>query len=557
MAPRAQSKHLAASRCLSLAQAPSDLFGDEPKTKLWDSFVPVWGEIVKCGEKSRFDEVTYAQMLAELRGRNLRVYMDNDHKTARLGWTTEEVEALAYYCAVAVMHEGKLVDLAKLAGHTCCDQVPVDPAAHPEGMAGFRCTVTPYGRTKLPNYQSLSIQFDPAGVDEKGHQTGQVLVCVSATNGPHIAGAGPPGGQFSKGASFDMADEKNKESGAMDPQMTPELQQLAAVLGLPEGVSMAAIIGAALAVVTAAGVKGEPDGDEPMMEADEDAAAAEAKRMAADMDPNMAPGMKKYEDDAGMMPEQMGKKFRRAVTRAIARAYACRRAVGLLSKELDTKAGPRAVLRGAAILKAKAPEAGELARLANEFKEYKRKSDEERAQEAAARAKTEAHTWEVSVKKLLNAAGPTNARIFDKVGEEELKCRGGDGRLSGDKAKALFETAAKYKMSPAEVEQMIPAHGFSFTADGSPKGSKGGGASSGADFPRSGADSTENMIGGDHSAKIREFQSQYAKDSGGKRIITRVAGAILSPMLAAGNYDYARAKEQADRLGPDAFLGGK
>lgn len=541
------------SRCLSLAPMPAELFAsDEPKTKIWDSFVPVWGDIVKFGETSRFDEVTYAQMLADLRARNLRVYMDNDHRTARLGWTTEEVPALAYYCAIAVTHEGKLFDLVKLAGHTCCDAVPLDAAAYPEGMAGFRCQVTPVGREKLPNYQALSIQFDPAGVDEKKRSVGQVLVCVSATNGPHVPGAGPVGGQFSKGAASmaESMDPNKNGDGATSADMTPELQQLAAVLGLPEGVSAAAIIGAALAVCTAAGVKSEPDGDEPMMEADEDKASDEARRMEG-----MEPSMKKMEDDAGKMPDQMKKGYLRAARRAVARAFSYRRAVQLLSSELGSKAGPKAVLRATAILKAKAPEVGEFARLKTEFAEYKREQEADRANAVAAKEKADAHQWEVAVKTALNAAGPTNARIFDKVGDQELRCKGGDGRLSGEKAKALFDKAVKYKMSLADVEEMIPAPGTSFTKDGSPHGIKGG-ASSGGDFPRSGG-SSDTMIGGDHSAKIREFQQQYAKDSGGKRIITRVAGAIIGPMLAEGSYDYNRAKEQADRLGPDSFLGGK
>lgn len=543
----------AASRCLSLAPTPAGLFdSEEPKVKLWDSFAPVWGEIVKCGETSRFDEVTYAQMLADLRQRNLRVYMDNDHRTARLGWTTEEVPALAYYCAVAVTHQAQLVELVKLAGHTCCDAVPLDPAMHPEGMAGFRCQVTPCGREKLPNYQALSIQFDPAGVDEKNRTVGQVLVCVSATNGPHIPGAGPPDGQFSKGAASmaESMDPKKDDKGAMSDGMTPELQQLAAILGLPEGVSTAAIIGAALAVCTAVGVKSEPDGDEPMMEEDEDKAADEAKRMEG-----MEPAMKKMEDDAGMMPEQMKKGYLRAARKAVARAFSFRRAVVLLSSELGSKAGPRAVVRAAAILKAKTPEAGEVARLRTEFAEYKRAQEADQAKAKADKEKAEALQWEVAVKTALNAAGPTNARIFEKVGEVELRCKGGDGRLSSEKAKAIFDKAVKYKMTLSDVEEMIPAHGLSFTKDGSPQGSKGG-ANSGSDFPRPG-ESAENMIGGDHSAKIREFQQQYAKDSGGKRIITRVAGSILGPMLAAGSYDYNRAKEQADRLSADCFLGGK
>jgi len=515
-------------RCLNLAPAPDGLFApdSEIKTQVWDLFAPVWGQIVKFGSASMFDEVTYRQMLEDLKSRNLCVYMDNDHKTANLGWTVDEVESLAYYCSVLVVHEGKEFGRVNLAGHNCADAVPFDLAAHPEGMAGFRCRVTPYGKTKLPSYQALSIHFDPDGRDALDRPVGQVLICVSAVNGPHIPTAIPAGGQFARSGTMDP---ENKDGGE---QLTPTLEELRKALGLPDGASADAIAGAALAVVKAAGVGApEPDGDEAM--ADEEMAAGDG---AVD------DAMKKFEADAAEGDKDKLRGYARIVRTAVCRVYARRRVLGLLAKEMGAeKSSSKALVIAAAALKAKVPAEGTFAKL------------NERIAELETREKTrEATSWEYSVKEILNRAGPTNAAIFSgKVGEKDLP-KQGDGRISDKRGQELFELAKRANLGPQDVEKMLPDKAAQvFTQNGSPVGA-GKGSSAGADPLGS-----DRVVGADQAAKIAEFRTQYQKDSGGKRITYQAAASILQRQFARGGaaaYDYQAAKGEADRLGDNYFM---
>jgi hypothetical protein len=532
-------------RCLNLAPAPDGLFGDgEPKTGVWDSFAPVWGEIVKSGEASQFDEITYRQMLDDLQRRNLCVYMDNDHKTARLGWTTDEVEALAYYCAIQVNRDGQLFGLVKLAGHTCCDGNPLASASLPNGMAGYRCRVTPNGRAKLPNYQALSIQFDPEGFTENGAPVGQILICVSATNGPHIPGAGPTAGQFSAGRSAlnmpTATDPKKPDETIL--ALTPELDELRKALGLPDGSSMEAIHGAALAVVKAAGIHAEPDGDEKIDEAEMASGyEEEAKRLEEGGDKEF----RKLEE--GGAPEkkdgEMGKKYARAFRRIVAVAGAQRRGLGIVATQLGCKAGPKAV--GKAVMTFAAGRSNDSNKV---FAMEQRIVAMESAQAAkdaifAAAAKDER---EFAIKQVLNAAGPTNAAIYSgKVGSRQFSAAFGDGRITSAKAGQLYEQAIKLGASAEDVAQWLPnAATLTFTAGGSPHGA-----------PKAGAQG-ESLRGGDQSDAIGKFRDQYKKDTG-KTLLYRVAGAILSEQFTAGNIsnvDYAAAKAKADRCDTSSFV---
>ena len=418
-----------------LGAKPLGLFvpGGELREKCWDPFAPVWGSVVKCGISSQFDEVTYAQMLDDLVARDLRVYMDQDHRTASAGWSMDHVDipALAFYCGVVVTHGGQVWRQVDLMGHSCAAEVPFDAAAAPEGLHAFRCQVTPLGRQVLENYQALSIHFDPYGEDLQGHPTGQVLICVSAVNGPHIAGARPTGGQFSNTRYFDMKTKRKlfalaKDEGGAEGEapetkdLTVEMEELRKLVKMPEGASPEAIVGGAIAAMAAGGAHAEPDGDEPPAMAEE-----------------VAPDAMKYMDG---QDEKM-KGFARA---GALRFSSSRRALNALAKEFAiSKTDPVSVLKGVVAFKARSADAGELSTAPGRLKSLE---DERAAEKAAAReAKIEA--------------------LFAAVGSD------GAGLLSATKIDELRAQAKKYNASPEDVATWLPkAEDIVFTQGGAPKG---------------------------------------------------------------------------------------
>lgn len=492
--------------CFDMGSKPAGMFvgSDEIKTQVWDAFAPVWGPVVKFGITSQFDEVTYAQMLDDLVRRNLCVYMDVDHATANLGWSVDEVPALAYYCCVQVNHGGELWRRENLAGHTCADAVPLDPAAAPEGLYAFRCAVTPKGREKLPNYQALSIHFDPFGEDMAGHPVGQVLICVGAVNGPQIPGALPAGGTFNR--SDDMSVKKRKlyalaqgegegGDGAESKDMSAVMAEIAKVCGLPDGAEPEAVLGAVLAILMAA-KPGEPDGDEPMGEGE----------MA---DGEMPADALKYMGDEEM------KKFTR---RAAARFARPGKLVQVFAKQLGCKATPKAVLDSFLTFRAKSVDTGEFAKIKGEVDALKF----ERAAEKAALRKGQID------------------QLFSAVA----------GRLPEAKIDELRKQAEAFSATPEQVKAWLPdVTDVVYTTGGAPAG-KGG--------PAQGSGESDKMRGADQAAAIQVFRSQYEKDTG-KRLKHDMAGRIVGGFFARGAaVKYEEAKAQADRLPPDAFLkGGK
>lgn len=501
---------------------PSGLFvpGGEIKEKIWHPFAPVWGTVIKCGMASQFDEVTYGQMLDDAVARNLRIFMDQDHASAHACWsmTHVEVPSLAYYCGLQVNHLGKLWRRENLAGHSCADALPLDPTAQPEGLAGFLCNVTPKGREVLANYQALSIDFNPFGSDHEGHSVGQVLNCVSAVNGPHLPGAGPAGGRFNRDKRyFDMNTKKRKvyalakDAGEGEPEtkdLSAEMAELAKVLGMPEGSAPESIIGAALAVIKA-GQHEEPDGDEGFEATDGEGALA--------ADPAL-PGAMKYAED--MPPEE--KKYARAAAVRFSRRG---RLVGLLAKELGSGAKPKALL--SAVVKLKEGQ--------SEFGAVKGRLDVLEAEKTArekADAEAKALARETEIKKILDMAGPVNL--------------GGTGRISEAKATELFDKAKRLGMTADDVRSWLPEGATTLTANGKPNGSGGGAGGGGSD----------RVVGGEIAARIAGLRDQYQKESG-KRLLYDQAGAIVASLArGGGTYSYEKAKEQADRLPPSAFVKG-
>lgn len=502
-------------RTFDLGQAPADLFvaSDDIKVGVWDPFIPKWGTVVKHGVTSVFDEVTYGQMLDDLAARDLCVYMDQDHRTASACWSMEhtDIPALAYYCAVAVTHGGKLWRSIDLHGHTCAAAAPLDPAVQPEGMHGYRCRITPKGRQELPNYQALSIHFDPFGEDLDGHPVGQVLICVSAVNGPQVPGAGPGGGQFSNNTRyFDMkkkhyvfAAEDAGDGEAETKNLSVEMAELASCLGMPEGSAPEAIIGAALAVLKSQGAHAEPDGDEQPLEGDKD-----GEQMPADA--------MKYMGDA---PDSLKGYARRAALRFSRPA----RLVGILSKELGCKGTAKETLKAFLAFKAKSVDGGEFAQLKGRLESLEKERETEKATERT---------------KQIEA-------IFSQHGPE------GAGLLSSKKIEELRAQAAKYNASPEDVLTWMPsAEGAQFTAGGTPKGKAPSGGGDGGDG--------EGVRGADQAKAIGDFRNQYQKESG-KRLKHDMAAQVCSQFFRSGKQvDYAQAKAAADRLPETAFLkGGK
>lgn len=512
MAKSTQSAQIR-GRMLSFGDSiPDSLFGDPDAIKvgLWDAFAPVWGIITKFGQSSAFDELTYRQMLDNLRARGLKVYMDNDHKTAGLGWSCDEVPALAYYCSVLVTHGGKLFDRVYLGGCKCSDAVSFDPAAHPEGLFGFRCHVTPVGKQLLPNYQALSIHFDPDGRDEFDRPVGQSLICVSAVNAPHLPSAVPSGGKFSR---YSTMDPETKD-------LSPELEALRVALGLPEGSSAEAIHGAALAVIRAAGIHSEPDGDEP------DADEMKAARMADD---KVDEAMKQYED-AEQEPKRKDE-YSRKLSRIVGRLYVRSKCATALAAELGAK-GLRKSLAGVATLKSKQTggesSINQLQTRLNAL-EAQRKNEEETA-------------WELAIKSAINAAGPTNAPVFSgAVGGKALPAKG-DGRISEKRGQELFELAKTAKLSPEQFASLLPEPVTQSFAKPGARAASGG--------------SSDRMVGSDQADRIREFRESYQKDTS-KKLTYQAAAQVLQGQFAAhgaAKIDYQTAKQAADRLDSSAFV---
>lgn len=499
-------------RMLSFGDSvPDSLFGDPDgiKVGLWDAFAPVWGIITKFGLSSTFDELTYKQMMDDLRRRGLKVYMDNDHKTAGLGWTCDEVPALAYYCSVIVTHEGKLFDRVYLGGCKCSDAVAFDAAAHPEGLYGFRCHVTPVGKQLLPNYQALSIHFDPDGRDEFDRPVGQSLICVSAVNAPHLPSAVPNGGKFSR---YSMDPEKK--------DLSPELESLRVALGLPEGSSAEAIHGAALAVIRAAGIHAEPDGDEP--DADEQKEA----RMA---DEKVDEAMKQYED-AEQDPKRKDE-YSRKLSKIVGRLHVRSKCLSALGKELGAS-GLRKGLASVVALKSK--QSGSEAA----FSQL-----QTRVAELEAQRKAEADAaWEFAIKSAINSAGPTNAAVFSgAVGGKALP-KTGDGRISEKRGQELYDIAKATKLSPEQFSTLLPeAVTQSFTKPGA----------RGASAPNS-----DRMIGSEQAERIKEFREAYQKETGKKLTYQAAAQALQGQFAAHGadKIDHKAAKRIADGFDATAFV---
>lgn len=150
------------------------------KTQVWDQFM-TWGTKRKAGQDSVFDETTLGQIVNNFRARTNLIGMDYEHQTASASENGAPAPQLAFYNALAIVRNGKVIDFATR------DESVQPPAVTPQtsdGLYGYRCEVTPLGQQLLPNYKYLSPFFDVDGADEQERPIGYDLMNVSAVSVP-------------------------------------------------------------------------------------------------------------------------------------------------------------------------------------------------------------------------------------------------------------------------------------------------------------------------------------------------------------------------------------
>jgi hypothetical protein len=185
------------------AQRFDAALGEDGKIRVgvWDRFTS-WGEKTKAGSESDFNESTLGQMIDNWRARGGRLAMCQDHKSAAAPLVA--APGLAFYDALAIVHDGQVVRLEKLVESMATPPDPAalkqqvarfasteNPAPEPDGLWGFRCEVTPLGedpKEGMRNYRGISPMFHPHGTDEQGNDIGYVLFDVAATNTAFQAG---------------------------------------------------------------------------------------------------------------------------------------------------------------------------------------------------------------------------------------------------------------------------------------------------------------------------------------------------------------------------------
>ncbi len=203
----------------------------------WDRWA-TWGEKVKDGSETVFDELTLGQMIENWYARAGRCPLCLDHQSTLGGLV--RAPAAGYYDAFAIVHEGKVLLYRALAGSTSTSPDPAALAARvqrfateanpnpvPDGGWAWRCEVTPLGRDPkegLANYQGLSPFFTPKGEDEKGQPIGYVLFDIAAVNVQFQAGCELTLGVFS-GALGDArpTGAARAPGGSMNPEMLKRL----------------------------------------------------------------------------------------------------------------------------------------------------------------------------------------------------------------------------------------------------------------------------------------------------------------------------------------------
>lgn len=156
-----------------------------PTVGKWDRFTS-YGPKVKDGEESLFNDENLGQMVDNFANRKNDLAMCYDHQSAYVAENGQPAPALAWYNALALVVDGKVLNFATHDPSV----VELDPTGLENGVYGYRSEVTPLGEKLLPNYRFVSPMFTDQGADEEGNQIGYDILDVAATNTPFQDGVG-------------------------------------------------------------------------------------------------------------------------------------------------------------------------------------------------------------------------------------------------------------------------------------------------------------------------------------------------------------------------------
>src|SRR5579872_585704 len=241
--------------------------GQPVKAQVWDG-VMTWGTKRKAGQDSTFDELTLGQIVNNFRSRKNLIGMDYEHQTANASENGQPAPQLAFYSALAIIRNGKVIDFA-----TRDESVqPPDTTDKADGLYAFRAEVTPLGQQLLPNYRYISPMFDTEGLDEQEQPIGYDLLNISAVSVPFQDGCeitfqrlGKTPGKLSKGKM--------------------KMDELRKFLGLDDDATMDDVYSACL---------------KRFKKLDDDAASMKKK-----FDDDTAAMKKKFDDDTAAMAKKM------------------------------------------------------------------------------------------------------------------------------------------------------------------------------------------------------------------------------------------------------------
>ena len=154
---------------------------------VWDRFCS-WGEKLKDGRLSIFDDKTLGEMVANWKARGDKLAMCFNHQSAYVQQNGQPAPALAFYDALAIIYGGQIIGADVLPGSAAATTGTFEAASRGDGLYGYRCEVTELGNQLLPNFKYISPMFSDDGRDELGNEIGYVLYDVAATNTPFQAG---------------------------------------------------------------------------------------------------------------------------------------------------------------------------------------------------------------------------------------------------------------------------------------------------------------------------------------------------------------------------------
>lgn len=161
-----------------------------PEGKLRDH---VWDRIClpghdeKDGKETRFDVDTLTQMVRNFEGRGDLIPLDYNHQSNYAAKNGQPAPALAFYGALALVWDGKIVAAGKARDVDATGNEDGIDLARP-GLYGLRVENTELGERLLPNYKYVSPTFLSNGTLRDGTPVGYCLAAVAATNTPWQSG---------------------------------------------------------------------------------------------------------------------------------------------------------------------------------------------------------------------------------------------------------------------------------------------------------------------------------------------------------------------------------